>query len=160
MQLRIEVTKLCLVLNIGMWAKNKNSRSSTCRKQHKSLLFCRKSFLNNAACLGSDFVLWTLMDSNNSKQTENEPPSIYQYFECILQLGMTLRIYLKPPAEMIRMKTSHSSQQDQKRVQVLILRPLGWETATTRWHLMLLFSRTVHPILLCMVEVFPIRQIR
>lgn len=158
------VTKQCLVLAICKWSKSENNRLCTCRKQHKLLLCCKRSYLNNAAWLGSGFVLWTLMDSNNSKLTENEPPSIYQYFDCILQLGMIYRVYLKQPALMQTRRTPYWSQQDLNYIRALtrlrVLLLLGWETATTRWHLMLPFSHTVRRTRLCMVVVFHTRQIR
>ena len=72
------------------------------------------------------------MDSNYSKLTENEPPSIYQYFECILQLGMTSRIYHKQSVLMQTRRTWHLNQQDPKSIQALLPLLPGWETATTR----------------------------
>ena len=129
-------------------------------KSTQIITFLREAFFDHAACLASDLVLWTLMDSNNSKLTENEPPSIYQYFESILQLGMTSRIYHKQSVLMQTRQTSHLNQQDPKSIQALLPLLPGWETATTRWHPMLPSSHTVLPIQLCMAAVFLTRQIR
>ena len=129
-------------------------------KSTQIITFLREAFFDHAACLASDLVLWTLMDSNNSKLTENEPPSIYQYFESILQLGMTSRIYHKQSVLMQTRQTSHLNQQDPKSIQALLPLLPGWETATTRWHPMLPSSHTVHPTQFYMAVVFLTRQIR